>query len=1641
MKQAYPHPARCLFFGLLMLCAFTGNAQWVQQGPELSEPGFYGFYAEGGTIALSPDGNTAAVGFGVDSGCTTGGFFIFRKTAGLWVQQARIDLHQMPLIVVTGLNPAVFSADGNTLVINQVDYDSTAVYTCINGVWKREFTFQTGIPYNGLNPYNDIAISYGGNVIVSGATIYNRVGHTYVQQARLIPYDRPVTDTTNGFSLNCTSNISADGKTVVIGDTYQADNTTCAWVFVNNAGTWQQQLPRLEGTGSANTSNGAQSPVVLSGDGNTIAIGDISYSDYTGPVWIFKRNANVWTEPVNHAQLLNNSTFGCSRTIKISFDGNTIIKGSPTGIGFFSWHLTNGVWTGLQHITSPTSTSGYENAQFQQTLIQGVVNLAIDSSGTAVLLGYNLFDASAGGVWYFTSVNDTFYEAAPAFSLSGITGIYQSSTSAVMSADGSTIAAGNEYDNAGNGSVWVYTQRGGAWKPLGNKITPPGSISAGHNFRVVSLSADGSILAVGAPNSNNPSSFFSNGLVYGNIYIYNRSGQNYVPFGDTITNPTHSGLGSSLVLSADGKTLLAGTADSGALVYFNNGSGFTLQGVLNTGYNQGYGAVLALSGDGNTAAVGNTYYDNFKGTVLVFTRTGNTWALQDTVKPASLVQNNAFPHSLSLSYNGNLLAEGIGVNNVYEAYIFRRSNGSWAAPDSVRCSGSIIVSYTGDTIVTNFNGFNVFTYTGNQWINGPAVHSGYDPVNLPSSIIGSSDLKYLAASMRDTLQTFRYYPIVVFKACSLIDSLVLNKPANCPQSATGKISVQLRGGTAPYHYYWSNGAPDAATANNLLPGIYTLTLTDAVHDTLVRQYTINTLHQPVNGNYLTTYNCGTNLGSIAVQMTGGTLPYRYVWGTVPVQLTDTAVALAPGSYAYTATDAVGCVYSDTAVLTAINYWASAGAGNIICGQAGVVKATMYGTAPYSYSWSNAQTTDSIITSTAGSYTVTVTDANQCTATASAVLSAYCGNIINGRVFFDRNNNCIQDGTEKGAYGLTMIATNGSYTVFGNTDSMGNYSIETPGIGNFTVSIAHWQQCSYPVCTGSSYPPVINLNSLPDTVNNINIALVNPGIDLAVQALAPCPFPGSAFDYTTYYGNLQDSVLPTGQLSIIYDSLLVYAGTSVPYQTLDTIHHIVTFSLSQIGSLYPLQAGITVHLQIPVTVLPQTVLYMQSAIMPDSSDCNPVNNHIIVPVYVAGSLDPNFKIAYPANTLPLTDSVITYTIHFQNTGVGPTHFVQVLDTLLSGFDPSSVVTLSTSALPYTFSIVKQGILCWLFNPLALPDSASDPAGSQGYITFSVKIKEGLAPGTELQNTAAIYFDYNAPVITNTAFNVYQALCTVNYDTLTQTICIGDTVRIGSFTHATTGIYTDTLTATTGCDSIIKLTLNVLAATYDSISTSICTGDTFKLAGHFYTQPGTFTDTLLNASGCDSLITLTLMVNTASTITFSWDTLIAQHDVLQTYFPPGVAWCSPDFGNPETFMLAGATPAGGTYSGRYITNNVFRGDSLPPYYMTVDTITYTYGDSANCPASTTIVLQIDICEGINQISDNNAISIYPNPTTGKLQIQTYNLKAQTIVIYDLDGRRVLSQPFTTELNVNQLSSGVYFIEVKSKELTARKRFVKM
>ncbi len=245
-------------------------------------------------------------------------------------------------------------------------------------------------------------------------------------------------------------------------------------------------------------------------------------------------------------------------------------------------------------------------------------------------------------------------------------------------------------------------------------------------------------------------------------------------------------------------------------------------------------------------------------------------------------------------------------------------------------------------------------------------------------------------------------------ACTATASFTVTQPPNgvsvqlaptpvfCFGESTGAVTSTVTGGSPTYTYSW-NTVPPQSTPNlsNLPEGTYDVTVTDSHTCTVSASATVHQPPTPVSATLDSTdVLCyGDASGSIIATATGGVPGYTYSWNSSPVQNTATAIHLLAGNYTVTVSDSLNCSFtiSTTIHQPAAALTVSEMHVDVLCygdntGSATAIAAG--GTTPYSYQWNSnpVQTNAAATNLTANTYTVTVTDANNCTATISSIIS-------------------------------------------------------------------------------------------------------------------------------------------------------------------------------------------------------------------------------------------------------------------------------------------------------------------------------------------------------------------------------------------------------------------------------------------------------------------------------------------------------------------------------------------------------------------------------------------------------------------------------------------------------------------------------
>lgn len=288
----------------------------------------------------------------------------------------------------------------------------------------------------------------------------------------------------------------------------------------------------------------------------------------------------------------------------------------------------------------------------------------------------------------------------------------------------------------------------------------------------------------------------------------------------------------------------------------------------------------------------------------------------------------------------------------------------------------------------------------------------------------------------------------------------------CDIQPDGTATAVPYGGVPPYTFLWSTGS-SLASLTGLAAGTYTVTVTDAVGCTAVGSSNVSVF---VNeglwiGNTTVNVTCfGANNGMATAMPMSGTPPYTYLWsnGGNTMKINN----LTPGNYTVTVTDANGCFGSLLFTITQpADLTATTGATPAVCTNNGTATVTPAGgTPPYSILWANGQSTFTINNLAPGTYTATITDANNCTEGVTVtVTGSGSGLTINGTAQVPAGCNIGGSATlfvSNGSGNYTYLWDNGQVTPVATNLSVGNHTVTVidqttscTGVGTVNIPLA------------------------------------------------------------------------------------------------------------------------------------------------------------------------------------------------------------------------------------------------------------------------------------------------------------------------------------------------------------------------------------------------------------------------------------------------------------------------------------------------------------------------------------------------------------------------------------------------------------
>jgi Secretion system C-terminal sorting domain len=357
------------------------------------------------------------------------------------------------------------------------------------------------------------------------------------------------------------------------------------------------------------------------------------------------------------------------------------------------------------------------------------------------------------------------------------------------------------------------------------------------------------------------------------------------------------------------------------------------------------------------------------------------------------------------------------------------------------------------------------------------------------------------------------------------------------------------------------------------------------------------------------------------------------------------------------------------------------------------------------------------------------------------------NGISGRIFADLNNNAIQDVTEPSLVNRLVVEQNSGRIAF--SDQNGKYSLAVLDSGSFlTYPTPLNLYSSSPATHATYFSGIHQLDSLNDFAFQPQGAF-----DEVAVTITPLSGFRSGFNagYMINYSNAgTTTVIPT----IVFnpDNNISYQSASV------TPNQITTDSVVWVlPSISPFQTGsIIVYVKVDLGLAIGSPLTSSVHIDPYNSDVNQSNNNANWEVFTSGSLDPN-DILVSDDTLTTSQlnssPWLDYIVRFQNTGNDTAFTVKILNPIDTNKLNISSIEFVNASHPVNLNwIIYQRNMEFKFDNILLPDSNVNEPLSHGFVHYRIKPKSNLVVGDTIKNFAAIYFDFNEPVITNTAQTV-------------------------------------------------------------------------------------------------------------------------------------------------------------------------------------------------------------------------------------------------------------------------------------------------
>ncbi len=361
-------------------------------------------------------------------------------------------------------------------------------------------------------------------------------------------------------------------------------------------------------------------------------------------------------------------------------------------------------------------------------------------------------------------------------------------------------------------------------------------------------------------------------------------------------------------------------------------------------------------------------------------------------------------------------------------------------------------------------------------------------------------------------------------------------------------------------------------------------------------------------------------------------------------------------------------------------------------------------------------------------------------------------------------------------------------------------------------------------------------------------------------------------------------------------------------------------------------------------------------------------------------------------IPTAQYIFEYRIDFQNTGNDTAFNVVLIDTISKSLDLLSFLPIASSH-PYILDVDSPGVLKFEFDNILLPDSGTNEALSKGFVVFSINRDSSLTEGDTISNSASIYFDFNQPIITNTA-----------------------TVKLYDCNNVLSNLFFTILS----CEG---MPLNFAALSNYPASFDWYDNNVFQITDSFYTTPPLPV----------GLGNVTLVANTP----YCSDTLPYGYNILPNPTPLLVV-------NADTLICDDPTAV---FYQWFLDGNPIMGADQFSYVATQSGNYSVVAIDFNGCSGATADVYVSIT-GLNTIK-NECFSIYPNPFNSNISITFFSEASRfnSLEVYTATGKLVNSYNLNSvyknqimQLELSDLIDGMYLLRFSGNDFHYNQRIIK-